>query len=402
MAQDKEHIYKGFFHAQFVADNYVDKPGWKFMNFKLEQRFVFKVLQEVGLSEYLQAKEKRLSEESSIWQSSSHPGFYNDGVPFKPHVYLNSEQEIELEFPNHETENEICSELLVEFNPELVPEPLRAYDFVAFKDKQYHGRITGLGFVRILDYNESEKIERRAEISAKKKSEILQSNNGCSSSFFGNKRLLPRFLSPNNPLFGNAMGGGSGCTRTGCGCISLLMLLGLLFALWKGCSEMNQLGGGPRVIHDTVFVDEKSKEEVIKRFMDTTTVLKTSAVELPNVQFYTNSAKLLPYSISSIQELANYLTGHPHIHAVIEGHTDNIGKADKNLILSQNRAETVRQVLVSLGVDPSRVEAQGFGSTKPRASNENVEGRALNRRVEVRLTNTETSTTKTTEIRDEK
>lgn len=95
------------------------------------------------------------------------------------------------------------------------------------------------------------------------------------------------------------------------------------------------------------------------------------------------------------------MTENPNVHAVIEGHTDNVGKPQSNLTLSQARAETVRQVLISFGVDPSRVEAQGFGSTKPRESNETVEGRALNRRVEVRLTNTEATTTKTTEVSNE-
>ena len=158
--------------------------------------------------------------------------------------------------------------------------------------------------------------------------------------------------------------------------------------------------GGQRVIHDTVYVDENSKQDVIKRFMDTTTVFKTSAIELPNVQFFTNSAKLLPYSINSIQQLADYLIAHPHINAVIEGHTDNIGDPEANLKLSQQRAEAVRQLLISLGVDAGRVEARGYGKNKPRASNENLEGRALNRRVEVRLINTEKVETSSTEVQD--
>jgi outer membrane protein OmpA-like peptidoglycan-associated protein len=149
-----------------------------------------------------------------------------------------------------------------------------------------------------------------------------------------------------------------------------------------------------------VYVDEKSKQDVIKKFLDTTTVFKTEAIELPNVQFYTNSAKLLPYSINSVQQLADYLNEHPQVHAVIEGHTDNVGDPANNLSLSQERAETVRQLLISFGVSPERVQAKGYGKNHPRADNTTVEGRAMNRRVEVRLTNTQRTETKSTELKD--
>jgi K(+)-stimulated pyrophosphate-energized sodium pump len=180
-----------------------------------------------------------------------------------------------------------------------------------------------------------------------------------------------------------------------------LSLLALLFSLWRGCHQGGSGTGGQRVIHDTIYVDEQSKQNVIKQFLDTTTIFKTESVELPNVQFYTNSSKLLPYSISSIQQLADYLNAHPHLHAVIEGHTDNTGDASANLKLSQQRAETVRQVLLTFGVEPERVESRGYGPNRPRADNSTVEGRALNRRVEVRLTNTEHAETKSTEVTDE-
>jgi outer membrane protein OmpA-like peptidoglycan-associated protein len=189
-----------------------------------------------------------------------------------------------------------------------------------------------------------------------------------------------------------------GCGKMGCGLLGLLGLLALLIGLLKGCSDDVQKSQGPRVIHDTVYVDEKSKEDIIKKFMDTTTISKTEAIELPNVQFYTNSAKLLPYSINSIQQLAEYMNAHPNIHATIVGHTDNVGETQANLDLSQSRAETVKQVLLSFGVDGSRVEAVGKGESQPRTTNDTIEGRALNRRVEVRLTKTEATKTESTAI----
>jgi outer membrane protein OmpA-like peptidoglycan-associated protein len=77
-----------------------------------------------------------------------------------------------------------------------------------------------------------------------------------------------------------------------------------------------------------------------------------------------------------------------------------MGDAQANLTLSKARAETVKQVLLSFGVDGSRVEAMGRGESNPRATNETLEGRALNRRVEVRLKNTENVETKRTEVNE--
>ena len=66
--------------------------------------------------------------------------------------------------------------------------------------------------------------------------------------------------------------------------------------------------------------------------------------------------------------------------------TDSVGAAAYNEQLSQERAESVRQYLVNRGVDPSRVTARGYGEDNPVASNENESGRAMNRRVEFRVT----------------
>jgi len=120
---------------------------------------------------------------------------------------------------------------------------------------------------------------------------------------------------------------------------------------------------------------------------DTTIITQADAILLPNVQFYTNSARLLPYSLQAIEELAEYLNRYPAISALIKGHTDDVGDAGANLKLSQDRAETVRQVLISLGVEANRVEAVGYGESRPKTTDQTVEGRALNRRVEVELKN---------------
>ena len=78
------------------------------------------------------------------------------------------------------------------------------------------------------------------------------------------------------------------------------------------------------------------------------------------------------------------LAEHPELKLTIEGHTDNVGDASANQALSQARAEAVRQALVAgYGAEAGRLEAKGFGASKPAAPNATPEGRAANRRVEL-------------------
>ena len=68
-----------------------------------------------------------------------------------------------------------------------------------------------------------------------------------------------------------------------------------------------------------------------------------------------------------------------------QGHTDSQGSDAYNLRLSQQRAESVREYLVSQGVEPGRITARGYGESQPIASNDTADGRATNRRVTLRI-----------------
>jgi OmpA-OmpF porin, OOP family len=104
------------------------------------------------------------------------------------------------------------------------------------------------------------------------------------------------------------------------------------------------------------------------------------------VQFETNSAILLHESEELLDEVAGVLNEHPEIKRVqIEGHTDSRDSDSYNLRLSRQRAEAVRKYLVGRGVAEKRLDAKGFGETKPIADNETEEGRYRNRRVELRI-----------------
>ena len=90
-------------------------------------------------------------------------------------------------------------------------------------------------------------------------------------------------------------------------------------------------------------------------------------------------------SAEILNQIINVLKKYPNSRFRIEGHTDSTGKKQKNIELSQNRADAVKIYLIQGGIASNRLESQGFGPEKPIASNKNKKGRALNRRVEINL-----------------
>lgn len=105
-----------------------------------------------------------------------------------------------------------------------------------------------------------------------------------------------------------------------------------------------------------------------------------------NIFFDYNTATLSPVSKPELERMTELLRGHPNLKVEIGGHTDNIGSARYNEELSMRRAEAVRDYLVVTGgVDSTRISVKGFGYTKPLASNETEEGRHQNRRSEFRV-----------------
>ncbi len=106
---------------------------------------------------------------------------------------------------------------------------------------------------------------------------------------------------------------------------------------------------------------------------------------LDNCTFETGKATLQPEAYSVVDELVEYLKRKDDEKIEVGGHTDNVGKPDANMILSDNRANTVRAYLLMKGIAPERVTAKGYGMTAPIAENTTAEGRALNRRTEVKI-----------------
>ena len=106
---------------------------------------------------------------------------------------------------------------------------------------------------------------------------------------------------------------------------------------------------------------------------------------LDDCNFETGKATLQPESYSVLDELVAYLVRKDDEKIELGGHTDNVGSAASNLKLSLDRANTVRAYLLTKGIDPDRVTAKGYGMSEPIADNKSEEGRALNRRTEVKI-----------------
>lgn len=109
---------------------------------------------------------------------------------------------------------------------------------------------------------------------------------------------------------------------------------------------------------------------------------KKKPIILHNLFFATNETKILPISEPGLQDLYTILNENPKIRIRITGHTDNVGNDRDNQILSEGRAQSVRQSMIDRGISPSRIEAEGKGESMPIDTNDTEEGRQNNRRVE--------------------
>ncbi len=104
-----------------------------------------------------------------------------------------------------------------------------------------------------------------------------------------------------------------------------------------------------------------------------------------NITFDTAHAKIKPQAFGTLGNLARTLEQFRETRIVVAGHTDNVGSDAANLRLSQRRAYSVRNYLIDQGVSARRMQAVGYGETRPVANNETANGRAKNRRVEITL-----------------
>ncbi len=108
-------------------------------------------------------------------------------------------------------------------------------------------------------------------------------------------------------------------------------------------------------------------------------------ITLENVYFDTGKATLNRKSFVELNELVEFMRLKEDLKIEISGHTDNVGEAEDNLLLSQNRANTVRRYLISKNISADRIVAVGYGESQPVESNESADGRQKNRRTAVKF-----------------
>lgn len=108
---------------------------------------------------------------------------------------------------------------------------------------------------------------------------------------------------------------------------------------------------------------------------------------LGDVLFDTGRAQIRPEGARNMQKLAEFLKRYPEARASIEGHTDTVGSAQSNYVLSQRRADSVHSALTSLGVPADSLSTRAHGPDIPVATNDTAAGRQMNRRVEIVFAN---------------
>jgi len=140
---------------------------------------------------------------------------------------------------------------------------------------------------------------------------------------------------------------------------------------------------------DTVKVDAASgnfvKRNAVKRRVIKKEIVRSVDYAARRIQFQYVSAVLLPESMRQLDRVVKILKNNPDLRITVEGHTSSDGHLDRNILLSQSRAESVKKYFESKGIDPARIVAIGYGALKPLNRDKTPAEQAINRRVELKL-----------------
>jgi len=136
---------------------------------------------------------------------------------------------------------------------------------------------------------------------------------------------------------------------------------------------------------DNFLMANHSPDSVYEKNIDLQPIETNASIVLKNIFFDVNKAELNPESQVELDKLIQLLTENPTLKIEISGYTDNVGKPVDNLTLSNNRAKAVVNYLVSKNITAARLTTKGYGETKPIADNNTEDGRAMNRRTEMKV-----------------
>ena len=136
---------------------------------------------------------------------------------------------------------------------------------------------------------------------------------------------------------------------------------------------------------DNYSLKDKSPDSTYQKNIPLQPIDVNASVVLHNIFFDYNKYDLKKESIPELDKLVQFMTDNPTVKIQVEGHTDNIGTAAENLKLSENRAKSVVNYLLTRHIASQRLIAKGYGATKPIADNTTETGRAQNRRTEIKV-----------------
>ncbi|KAF0126898.1 MAG: peptidoglycan-associated lipoprotein [Elusimicrobia bacterium] len=138
---------------------------------------------------------------------------------------------------------------------------------------------------------------------------------------------------------------------------------------------------GGRALTDAEAEERRRGELDLQSVLDMVTTRQVKPIE-----FEFNSDVLLPSSLDLLDRVASVLRGRPRLKLIVEGHTDDVGDDDYNMELSRYRADAVKSYLVKKGIHPETILSRGYGETRPISPGKTEKDRALNRRVEFKIT----------------
>lgn len=150
-----------------------------------------------------------------------------------------------------------------------------------------------------------------------------------------------------------------------------IFLLAGVFAVW-GCARQ---------------LNPAEREEARRASLELNSVMDmASSRQISPVEFESGSARLLESSRPILDRVASVLLNHNKLKLIVSGHTDDVGTDEYNQDLSERRAGAVKMYLATKGVHPDSVRVYGYGEKQPVVSETTEQARALNRRVEFRVT----------------
>ncbi|WP_276500497.1 OmpA family protein [Terrimonas pollutisoli] len=136
---------------------------------------------------------------------------------------------------------------------------------------------------------------------------------------------------------------------------------------------------------DNFFLSQRTLDSVYQKNIPLQPIEVNASVVLNNIFFDVNKFDLKPESQAELDKIIQLMNDNPTLKIQISGHTDNVGKPAENITLSNNRAKTVVAYLINKRISPKRLTFKGFGETQPVADNKTEEGRAKNRRTEMKV-----------------